>query len=182
MWLQHLRHHPLKGGRRIRQPEWHDVELEEAKLCDECRLEFVLFGDWHLVIPFRQVQRRETLRTTKVCNELVDLRNRVRVLDGDFVELSVVDADPDLVCLLANQDCWRCKRRFGLADDVAFEQLVQCVLKLLAHWLGRVADVLLERLRSFHQLDRVLVRRDMSEWRFWIGDDVRVAFAYLCDQ
>ena len=60
----------------------------EHRLCDVCGVHT------DLVVARAEVQLGEELGAMQLIQQFIDQRNRVRVLDGDGIEGSVVDAEP----------------------------------------------------------------------------------------
>ena len=90
---QNVVHERLERRWGIAQPERHHKELVEAVMCAERRLGDVVGVHADLVVARTKVQLGEEPGTVQLVQQLVDHRDRVRILDGDGVEGSVVDAE-----------------------------------------------------------------------------------------
>jgi hypothetical protein len=95
----------LVGGASILQTERHRCVVVGAKWGDEHGLLLIFFLDGDLVVSRVAVEEAEQVTTRHGVNDLINPRQPEGVLGAVFVENSVVDAHPPLICvLLADED------------------------------------------------------------------------------
>ena len=86
----------LECGRCRRQSEHHYDCHKNTPFCDKCCLLFVVGVHADLIIPAKSVQKNIALMPCHTIHK----RERKYVCDGRGVQLSVVDANPDLSVFL----------------------------------------------------------------------------------
>jgi len=97
-------HECLEGCRGIAQAERHHQELVEAVVSAECRLVDVGGPHANLVVPRPQVELGEEAGAVELVEQLVDDGDRKRILDGERVQRTVVDAKAPCPVRLLDED------------------------------------------------------------------------------
>jgi hypothetical protein len=82
----------LESGWAVGEAERHDEIFEEAVSCSKGGLPFVSFGYSDSMVSPAKIDLRVDLRVRELVEEHVRRWQRVAILDGHFVDLSVVDA------------------------------------------------------------------------------------------
>ena len=88
----------LEYSRRILEPEWHKVVLEDASWCLEVRLPFVAFPDPDVVKAGPEVKLGKDLSLAQGRQCLGDQGDGVLVFNRSPVEFSVIDYQPKFLC------------------------------------------------------------------------------------
>ena len=85
-----LIHETLEGSRRIAETEGHGGWLEETPVGAEGCLPLVSFLDPDVIVAPAYVQLGEEPGVLCLIDELLDKRKGIFVLDGPFIELSII--------------------------------------------------------------------------------------------
>jgi hypothetical protein len=91
---EYIVHKRLKSCRGIAQAERHDQELIHAVVGTEHCLVDVLLPHAQLMVPRAQVELGEESGAVEFIKQLINDRDRKRVLDHERVQCAVVDAEP----------------------------------------------------------------------------------------
>jgi hypothetical protein len=83
-------HHPLKGGRRVRESEKHNGRFEKPFVGDESRLPLIAFSDPYVVESPSDVKFREVLVLLDAVEDLQYQGEGVMVLDRVSIEVAIV--------------------------------------------------------------------------------------------
>jgi hypothetical protein len=118
----------LEGGWGIGEAEGHNGELEVAILAVEGGLGYVGGVDADLMISTFKVDLSKVLCVVKFIEEFVNMRERVTVFDGKFVEGTVVDAEAECAILFAGEEDGGAPRTGGRADVTEGKEIFESLL------------------------------------------------------
>lgn len=97
-------HESLEGGGSVGETEGHDKGFEVAVASAESGLPLVTFLDPDKVVSPAKVEFGEDLGTAEAVDGFSDEGKGGSVLDGDLVEASVVDTEPQTAVLLFDEE------------------------------------------------------------------------------
>ena len=85
-------HEALEGLSSILQSKREAQELEQPERCDDCSLRYRALSHRDVVVAAHQVDNREDRLPGQTLVEIMDVRKRVSVINGDVIESPVVTA------------------------------------------------------------------------------------------
>jgi hypothetical protein len=129
-------HHGLEGGWEVGHSEEHDLWLEKAVVCDECRLPLVSVAYSYIVVSPADVELGEQAGSSDSCNEFGDEWEWCGVSAGPFVELLVVLHRSEFPVLFFDEEEWGCELALGLGDVSLVEVLLEECCKCFLFWLS----------------------------------------------
>src|SRR6185295_13436994 len=103
----HQRH---KSRRSVSQAERENSKLKMSKTRAKSRLMNVSRSDADLVVPGTEIDFGKDLGTLEVVHKVIDTRKEILVLDGVFVECTVIDAETESSFLLVDEKNWSTER------------------------------------------------------------------------
>ena len=89
--MEYIIHEVLEGPWGVAESEGHNLVLVEAIATPEGGLPLFSWRNSEAVVPISYVQFGDVFRSLDLVEDLVDEREGVPILDGDFIEPSVVD-------------------------------------------------------------------------------------------
>jgi len=104
--LENEVHKRLKSRRTVAKAEEHDERLEEAEGRDERRLPGVFSLDPDIVIPPTDIHLCKVLGSLELIHQVANKWERIGILDGVLVEISVILAGAKITVLLRDEEEW----------------------------------------------------------------------------
>lgn len=120
-------HGALEGGRGVGETERHDQKFEESVSCDKGCLFLVFLLDRDLPISGGEVKFRTDLGFSEGVEDVVNSWERVNILLGLSIQLSVVDTKANGAVLLGNEMYGGCPGTCGKRDDVLLKHFVNLI-------------------------------------------------------
>ena len=84
--IEDMIHETLESGGRTTQTKGHEQELIVTLMSSKCSLGNVFLFLTYLVVAKTQIKFSEVLSTTHLIQEIINVRNREVVLDGNLIE------------------------------------------------------------------------------------------------
>ncbi|EJF55305.1 hypothetical protein DICSQDRAFT_74684 [Dichomitus squalens LYAD-421 SS1] len=126
--LEKIVHHGLKGGGQVTKPKEHYCGFEESLLALEGCLPLVSVPDPNVVVARAQVHLRENGSSLQLVDQGLHEGDRVDVLHGSFIQITIVLAGSQRAILLSDEEEWGHHGGCGVADvslsKVFFNELV----------------------------------------------------------
>ena len=107
---EHLIHHPHEVGRGVGQSKRHHGALVQSVSRGERSLGDIALSDLQLIVSGAKINLGEYTGTTELVKQIIDSRQRLLVLYGDFVEGAVVDAQTEGTIALLSKQHWQSPR------------------------------------------------------------------------
>lgn len=121
VWNKDLVHLSHEKCWSISQSKQHDWKLILSISHAECGLLNILIPDSKLMVAWSRIYLKEVSCTLKLIKELVNLLKKILVLDGDLIQLAVVDAHPHGTILFLYKQHW-CAPRWHARPNESFVQ------------------------------------------------------------
>jgi hypothetical protein len=117
-------HHRLERGWGIGESEEHYCWFKESLVGFERGFPLISVLDTNVVVSPSNIKFGEPSFAYKALDEFLDEGEWVGVVDGEFIEFSVIlYGSPVSICLFDPKE-WRCVRRLGDTDVSLFELVV----------------------------------------------------------
>ncbi|MFS7983058.1 hypothetical protein Hanom_Chr11g00970071 [Helianthus anomalus] len=110
---------------RVGQAKRHNHELVMSIASTESGFGNVLFEDSKLVITRTKINFGEAGSALKLVKEVVDTRKRVMILDGEFVELTIIDTHAKRTIFLFNEKHGSTPRRGTWTNETLLEEFLK---------------------------------------------------------
>ncbi|KAM0023987.1 hypothetical protein Hdeb2414_s0022g00610551 [Helianthus debilis subsp. tardiflorus] len=109
----------------VGQTKRHNHELVMSIASAKSGFGNVLFEDSKLMITRTKIDFGETSSALKLIKEIVDTRKRVTILDGEFVELTIIDTHAKGTIFLFNEEHGSTPRRGTWTDETLLEEFLK---------------------------------------------------------
>ncbi|WZZ35469.1 hypothetical protein YC2023_018870 [Brassica napus] len=103
---KHIIHKLHERCRCVRQSKWHHHKLIMPIACTEGRLPHISISYRNLVVSRCQVNFIEPRSSLQLVQQLVNTRKRILILDGHFVQTSIVDTKSETPIFLFHEQHW----------------------------------------------------------------------------
>ena len=121
--MQDIVDEPLKVRESVDKAHEHDEKLIKISSSSKGRFSFFFFCHSKYVVGRSDVQRRIVSGSRELVQGFSNQRERVSILDGFLIEVSIVDAEAKTVILFLSKQDW-CVSRRGRCTYKSFREIL----------------------------------------------------------